>query len=173
MPSCGKLPPEDSERLLNKVCWIVKLAMWKQIPLVVTAEELSQQPLARKLMEALPAGTTVFDKIVFGLAHQPDILAAVEQTGRKTAALIGLETDVCVMHSAIGLLEHGYRVVIVTDATGTPAPGQEVGLSRMQSAGAVLTNMKGLFYEWLRTIEAVNRFHRELPEMRGQAGIEL
>ncbi len=169
----GKLPPEDSERLLNKVCWIVKLAMWKQIPLVVTAEELSQQPLARKLMEALPAGTTVFDKIVFGLAHQPDILAAVEQTGRKTAALIGLETDVCVMHSAIGLLEHGHRVVIVTDATGTPAPGQEVGLSRMQSAGAVLTNMKGLFYEWLRTIEAVNRFHRELPEMRGQAGIEL
>ncbi|MGZ6315898.1 MAG: isochorismatase family protein [Anaerolineales bacterium] len=169
----GKLPPKDGERLLNNICWLVKLAKWKQIPLVVTAEELSQQPLARKLVEALPAGTAVFDKVVFGLAHQPELLAAVEQTGHKTAVLIGLETDVCVMHSAIGLLEHGYRVVIVTDATGTPVPGQEIGLSRMQSAGAILVNMKGLFYEWLRTIEAVHRFHRELPNMRGQAGIEL
>ncbi len=169
----GKLPPEDSERLVNKVCWIVKLALWRGIPLVVTAEELHQQPLARKLLDTLPAATTVFDKVVFGLAHQPELLSAVEQTGRKTAVLIGLETDVCVMHSAVGLLEHGYRVVVVTDATGTPVPGQEIGLSRMQSAGAVMVNMKGLFYEWLRTIEAVNRFHRELPDMRGQAGIEL
>ncbi len=169
----GKLPVEASERLLNNVCWIVKLAMWKQVPLVVTAEEFSQQPLARKLVDVLPAGTTVFDKVIFGLAHQPDILAAVEQTGRKTAVLIGLETDVCVMHSAIGLLERGYRVVVVTDATGTPLPGQEIGLSRMQSAGAVMVNMKGLFYEWLRTIEAVKRFHQELPDMRGQAGVEL
>jgi nicotinamidase-related amidase len=100
-------------------------------------------------------------------------LAAVDKTGRKTAVLIGLETDVCVMHSAIGLLEHGYRVVVIADATGTPDPGQEVGLTRMRNAGAVIMNMKGLFYEWLRTVEAVSRFHKELPDMRGQAGIVL
>ncbi len=112
----------------------------------------------------------VFDKVIFGLAHQPDILAAVERTGRKTTVLIGLETDVCVMHSAIGLLGQGYRVAVVADATDTPAPGQEIGLKRMQSAGAIIVNMKGLFYEWLRTIENVNRFHRELPDMRDLSG---
>ena len=168
-----KLPRQDGERLVNNICWLIKLAMWRQIPLVVTAEEFDEQPLARKLVDILPANTPVFDKVVFGLAHQPDILAALDQTGRKTTVLIGLETDVCVMHSAIGLLEHGYRVIVVADATGTPVPGQEIGLPRMQNAGAIMVNMKGLFYEWLRTVEAVNRFHKEFPDMRDQAGVVL
>ncbi len=168
-----KLPAPESERLLSRICWIAKLARWKRIPLVVTAEESDRAPLNDKLLEALPSGTQVFNKLVFGLVGQPDILAAVGRTGRRTAVLVGLETDVCILHSALGLLEQGYRVVVVTDATGTPAPNHEVGLERMRSAGVVLVNMKGLFYEWLRTVEEVKRFHRENPEMRKQAGITL
>ena len=168
-----KLPGQESERLLDKVCWIVRLAQWEHIPLIVTAEGLQEQPLASKLTQTLPANAPIFNKLTFGLADQPDILDAVEQTNRKTAILIGLETDVCVMHSAIGLLERGYRVAVVVDAIGTPAPGQEIGLARMQNAGIIIVNMKSLFYEWLRTVEAVTRFHQELPEMRAAAGITL
>ncbi len=168
-----KLRGQESERLLKSVCWLVRLALWKHIPLIVTAEESSTQPLARELVKTLPAETPIFDKVSFGLAHQPDILGAVERTGRKTAVLIGLETDVCVMHSSLGLLEKGYRVAVVADATGTPAPGQEMGLNRMRSAGVIIVDQKGLFYEWLRTIEAVNRFHAELPDMRGLSGVVL
>jgi nicotinamidase-related amidase len=168
-----KLPSQDSERLLNNICWIVKLALWKQIPLVVTAEELQSQPPARKLVDTLPADIQIFNKVIFGLADQADIYAALEKNGRKTAVLVGLETDVCVMHSAIGLLERGHRVAVVVDSTGSPAGGHEMGLSRMQSAGAIPVNMKGLFYEWLRTVEEVKRFHRENPGMRKLAGVTL
>ncbi len=168
-----KLPLQESERLLSRACWLIAVAQWRQIPVVVTAEEIHKQPLAPKLVQSLPASAPVFDKASFGLAHQPDILAAVEQTGRKTAVLIGLETDVCVAHSAIGLLGRGYRVAVVADATGTPAPGQEIGLNRMRNAGAVIVSTKSLFYEWMRTVEMANRFHRERPHMRGLAGFEL
>jgi nicotinamidase-related amidase len=168
-----ELPAPERERLLNNVCWIARLAEWQRIPLIVTAEEAQEQPVAARLLHTLPAQTPVFNKLVFGLAGQADILAAVEQTGRKTAVLVGLETDVCVTHSAIGLLERGYRVAVVTDAVSSPAPNHAIGLARMQNAGALLVNMKGLFYEWLRTIEAVKRFHRELPDMRRLAGINL
>jgi nicotinamidase-related amidase len=168
-----KLPIHESEQLLNNVCWIVKLAQWKQIPLIVTAEEFQEQPLAAKLTQILPADSQIFNKLVFGLADQSDIFAAVEQTKRKTAVLIGLETDVCVTHSAIGLLEKGYRVAVVADAIASPESGQEIGLARMQSAGVIIVSMKSLFYEWLRTIEAITRFHQELPEMRALSGITL
>jgi nicotinamidase-related amidase len=139
----------------------------------VTAEEIHKQQLAPKLVQSLPASAPIFDKASFGLAHQPDILAAVEQTGRKTAVLIGLETDVCVAQSAIGLIEQGYRVAVVADATGTPAQGQEIGLNRMRNAGAVIVSTKSLFYEWMRTVEMANRFHRECPNMRDLDGIVL
>jgi nicotinamidase-related amidase len=168
-----KLPGHESGRLLKSICWLVRFALWKEVPLVVTAEEKGDQPLAGELVKILPAHTHVFDKVSFGLAHQPDILAAVDSTGRRTAVLIGLETDVCVMQSALGLLEKGYRVAVVADATGSPHPGHEMGLNRMKSAGVVIVGQKGLFYEWLRTIEAVNRFHDELPDMRGLSGVVL
>ena len=169
----NKLAGAESERLLNNTCWLIAVAQWQHIPLIVTAEEVHTQPLATKLVDALPANMPIFDKTSFGLAHQLDILAAVEDTKRKTAVLIGLETDVCVMHSAIGLLEKGYRVAVVVDAVSTPAQGQEIGLNRMQKAGVIMVNMKSLFYEWLRTIEVVNRFHTELPHMRELSGIVL
>ncbi len=168
-----KLSPEDSGRIVNNVCWLIRLAEWLQIPLIVTAEQFQTQPLTPTLVNTLPGDTPVFNKTVFGLAHQPDILKAVEQTKRKTAVLVGLETDVCVMHSAIGLIERGYRVAVVVDTVGTPAPGQEIGIDRMRSVGVIVANMKGIFYEWLRTIEVVNRFHDENPDMKNAAGTLL
>ena len=168
-----KLSFQESERVLNRACWLIAVAQWRHIPLVVTAEEIGAQPLAPAIVQSLPARIPVYDKVTFGLAHQPEILAAVEQTGRKTAVLIGLETDVCVTHSAIGLLGLGYRVAVVADATGTPEDGQVIGLKRMQHAGAVIVSTKSLFYEWMRTVEMTNRFHRECPEMRDRAGFGL
>jgi nicotinamidase-related amidase len=168
-----KLPVQESERLLSRACWLINVAQWKQIPLIVTAEELQKQPLASKLIQYLPGSTPIFDKVSFGLSHQPDILAAVDQTGRKTAVLIGLETDVCIAHSAIGLMDQGFRVAVVADVTGSPAPGQEIGLNRMQNAGAIIVSTKSLFYEWMRTVEMVDRFHRECPNMRELAGFVL
>ncbi len=168
-----KLPLQESERLLSRACWLIAVAQWKQIPLVATAEEIDNQPVAAKLIQSLPPGAPIFDKVSFGLADQPDIMKAVEQSGRKTAVLIGLETDVCVAQTAIGLLERGYRVAVVADATGTTAQGQEIGLNRMKNAGAIVVNTRSLFYEWMRTVEMVNRFHRECPDMRDLAGFAL
>lgn len=110
---------------------------------------------------------------MFGLAGQPDILEAVQRTGRRTAILIGLETDVCITHSALGLLDRGHRVAVVEDAVGAPEDGQRIGLARMQRAGVVLVSMKSLFYEWLRTLAEVDRFHREMPDMEARAGVML
>ena len=87
-----------------------------------------------------------------GLADQLDILDAVVATGRRTAVLVGLEADVCVAQSAIGLLGRGYRVAVVADATASPAGGTATGLDRIRSAGGLVTATKGLFYEWTRTV---------------------
>lgn len=168
-----KLPASQSGLLLNRMCWLVSVAHWLKLPFIVTAEELRKQPLVPRFLESLPPNTTVYDKPIFGLAHQLNILNAVRHTGRKTAVLIGLETDVCVAQSAIGLIDKGFRVAVVADATGTPEPGQEIGLNRMRAAGAIIVNTKSLFYEWLRTVENVNRFHKENPGMREVEGIAL
>jgi len=158
----GKLPPDDGERLLNRICWLIRVAHSLEVPLVVTAEDIpSLGSVHPQVADALPPGTQVYNKMSFGLAADPVILAAIGRTGREAAVLVGLETDVCVAQSAIGLLQNGYRVVVVADATGSPGTGHAFGLDRMRAAGALILGLKGLYYEWQRTVERADRFREQ------------
>jgi len=158
-PFLDKLPREDSQLLRNRICWLIGVAGWLRVPLVVTAEDLAREGgVDPQVLRAMPANVQVHNKMVFDLAADPAILAAVAQTGRKTAVLVGLETDVCVAHSALGLLGHGYQVAVLADATGSPGTVHGLGLDRAAGAGALVTSVKSLFYEWMRTVERARQF---------------
>ncbi|MEO7913535.1 MAG: isochorismatase family protein [Roseiflexaceae bacterium] len=158
-PFLDKLPREDSQLLRNRICWLIGVAGWLHVPLIVTAEDIAREgDVDPQVVRALPARIQAHNKMVFDLAADPAILAAVAQTGRKTAVLVGLETDVCVAHSALGLLGHGYQVAILADATGSPGTAHGFGLERAAAAGALISSVKGLFYEWMRTVERTRQF---------------
>jgi nicotinamidase-related amidase len=133
--------------LLQRMCWIIKVAHWLKVPLVVTAGSICEE-----IAQLLPPNAKIFDKMIFGLAAQADILEAVESTKRKTAVLIGYETDVCIAHSALGLRELGYRVAVIADATGSPGEAHQLGLNRIREAGGIIVSAKILYYEWIRTV---------------------
>lgn len=158
----AKLPASARQSIVARLRWLIATATWLQIPLVVTAEDIpALGGVAPPVAELLPPDIVVHDKRIFGLADDPAILAAVAQTGRDSAVLVGLETDVCVAQSALGLLARGYRVAVVTDATGSPGPAHAAGLDRLRDAGVTLLSTKGLYYEWLRTVERADRCRTE------------
>ena len=160
--------------VIARIAWLVRVAAALHVPIVVTEEEPDRNGSTdRRIAEALPPGTRVLTKPVFGLADVPDILAAVDSTGRRTAVLVGAETDVCVAHSALGLLDRGYRVAVVADATYSPAAMHDHGLRRIAEAGAAITHAKGVYYEWLRTVEAATAFRGANPELGEPPGFNL
>jgi nicotinamidase-related amidase len=170
-----KIPEAERELLVNRIGWLVQVAGTLGVPVIGTAEDMAKLgSLALPITEKLPEKTAVYNKFIFGLADQPDILAAVEGMGRKTAVLVGLETDVCIAHSALGLLQKGYNVVAVTDATASPNEGHAIGLERMRRAGVVLVTVKSLYYEWLRTVAADDEFRaRHGQEITLPEGVKL
>jgi nicotinamidase-related amidase len=103
----------------------------------------------------------------------PGIRDAVAATGRRTAVLVGAETDVCVAQSAIGLRDLGYRVVAVSDATFSPGSMHDHGLARMRDAGVEIRHAKGIYYEWVRTLAAARGLISEHPELADPPGFSL
>jgi nicotinamidase-related amidase len=97
----------------------------------------------------------------------------VEATGRDTAVLVGMETDVCVAQSALGLLDRGLRVAVVADATYSPGAMHDHGLRRIADAGGVVIHAKGVYYEWVRTVDAALAFERENPDLASPPGFRL
>ena len=169
-----KLSKRAVKPLIKRMVWIVDVAVKLEIPVIVTAEYIEKNgSIIPELLEVLPSETKIHNKMIFGLAADPDILDAVQKTNRKTAILLGLETDVCVAQSAIGLLESGYRVAVIEDAVASPGKSHQYGLARMGSAGVLLSNVKSLFWEWIRTVDRSQSFYHTHKDNLRDPGFQL
>lgn len=155
-----------TQNLVAKVVWLLNVADHLDVPVVAMAEDIEHAgDLNREIKEALPKNTRVHNKDFFGLAGNPEILADVKATGRGTAVCVGMETDVCVAQSALGLVENGFQVVALKDAVATTEADEEIGLSRMREAGVVVSSVKALYYEWLRSVSKTVQLKNKVPEL--------
>ena len=161
-----KLPKERVLPLLNRISWIIQVAVQLNVPIIATAEDIAEEGTTiQQIAEHFPDGTKEHNKMSFGLTEDPAILSAVQQTNRKTSVIVGLETDVCVMQSALGLLQKGFRVVVLSDATASPGPCHDAGILRMRDAGVIISTVKGTFYEWIRTVDFLKeKFYAEMQD---------
>ena len=172
----GFLARVEAERkvgLVERIAFLAATARHLGIPRIATVESPADWGGLHPGLVAALAGDPVLPKTVFGLADDPAVFPAGVATGRRTAVLVGMETDVCVAHSALGLLDAGYRVVVVEDAVASPGGAHRLGLERVAQAGALLVCSKQLHYEWLRTVAAARRFRAEHPDVADPPGVLL
>jgi nicotinamidase-related amidase len=151
--------------VVERIAFLATSARFSGIPIVATVESPEEWGGLHPALVEPVAGAPVLQKEVFGLADDPRVGPAVAATGRGTVVLTGLETDVCVAQSALGLLDRGSRVVVVADAVASPGNAHAAGIERMRRAGAVVVVAKQLHYEWMRTVERSRRFSAEHPRL--------
>lgn len=83
----------------------------------VTGEKLEARlldlvPALRDLAPAAP----VFDKTTYSPWITPDLLAHLRRDAVDTLVVSGAETDVCVLATVLGAVDHGFRTILPTDA---------------------------------------------------------
>lgn len=170
----GRLAEADAAeagRCVARASWLAGAAAALGVPAVLTEEDPERNgPTAAIVMQATGPDSPVLTKPVFDAAACPQIRSAIDSTGRRTVVLCGFETDVCVTHSAVGLMEAGYRVIVALDAVYSPAGAQAPGLARLRDLGVELVHCKGIYYDWVRTLEAALTFERENPDLAEPPG---
>lgn len=152
-PFLRKLGEERAAALVEHGRFVLETALGWDVPILVTVEAPDSNGMTTAPLAALLGDRRQWDKRVFGLCGQSDLLDAMLAQPRRTAVLIGMETDVCILHSAVGLLAHGFRSVIVRDAVSSPEDTHAHGLARAEVLGVELIHAKGLFYEWNRSLQ--------------------
>ena len=153
-----KLTTERRESVIDHCRFVVETAVRFDIPLMVTVEDSPRNGMTtERVYGCIDPAAPQRDKRFFGLCSQPDLRDAMLEQPKRTAILIGMDTDVCVLQSAIGLLSNGFRTVIVSDATESPGRARDQGLARAQFFGAELISARGLYYEWIRSVEELDK----------------
>lgn len=89
-------------------------------------------------------------KTEFGCFACADFATALEQTGRRSLLLCGVEAHICIYQTALQALARGYTVYLLEDAIGArTAEARQIGLARLHAAGAVPSHTEMAIYELL------------------------
>lgn len=146
------MPAKVLARLQRYTTLLLKAAATLNIPVYVT--EQYPQGLGRledEIEKLLPAGARRYEKTAFSCTGADRFISDLQASGRNQVLLTGMETHVCILQSAIGLLNLGYQVIVAAEAVcSRHRESYETALQRMRQAGAVVTNSESVVFEWLR-----------------------
>ncbi len=168
----------DAAAVLANALRLAHAAALLQVPLCATAQNPDRLgPNVPELQAAIEAAQgRVLDKMRFGACAdglgdwlRPSAPAprgnarslpkhlqkpAPAQPARGSVVLAGCEAHVCLLQTALGLLEEEFEVWVVTDACGSRTErNRDAAFDRLAGAGAELVTTEMVLFEWLATAE--------------------
>lgn len=143
---------DNNEHVIYYCDWMLKLASRLNIPILIS-EQYPQglggtiPPLAN-----YKSNNPLFiEKLSFSCWDNQSFQRAFQSMNKKQAVLIGIETHVCVLQTALQLLEQDVEVFLVIEATGSrQSIDKQYALQRMEKLGIQLITAEMAFFEWIR-----------------------
>lgn len=91
-----------------------------------------------------------FQKLHFSCMEDEGFAAAFRGLGRRQAVIAGMEAHICVMQTAASLMEEGFEVFVVSDATASRTlESERACIERLGALGAGIVTTEMAMYEWL------------------------
>ncbi|MDQ2694667.1 MAG: hydrolase [Pseudomonadota bacterium] len=147
-----KLAPaiHDGREVIANTAWLLRIAGRLGVPVLASQQyPRGLGPLAAELLALVPAQAVV-DKVEFSCAAAPACRERIEASGRRQWIVTGMEAHVCVLQTALGLLDAGREVYVVADAVGSRRPAdKELGLARLRGEGVRVVSREMVAFEWL------------------------
>lgn len=146
------MPEKEAEQMLNNSRILLEAANCLAIPVLLTEQYPkglgSTDP---GISDKLAKNTPVFDKTGFSCLAADGFTETLNNTKRKQIILVGQETHVCILQTALDLLHNDYHVHIAGDATCSRNREHKLyALQRMQQLGATITCSESVIFEWLQ-----------------------
>jgi nicotinamidase-related amidase len=102
----------------------------------------------------LLAGSNPISKTSFSSCKNERFIQALKAANRNQILIVGIEAHICVYQTAMGLVELGYEVEVVTDAVSSRTiDNKKVALQKMRTAGVTLTSTEMALFELLEVAE--------------------
>jgi len=143
----------DGERVIASAVFLAKVAQALEIPILGTEQNPDGLGPNDERIKQFCSQTVLkysFNAAADGLV---DCIKALSPKATQVV-LAGCEAHVCLMQTALGLIDAAYEVAVVADACGSHLlQDKSLALARLAQEGAVLLSAEMLVFEWLKTSE--------------------
>jgi nicotinamidase-related amidase len=140
------------EDLLRNVMVLAKAAKLFTVPVILSAVESRgfNGSIAPQLLALFPEQPLIRRSSMNGWDDR-EFVAAVRNTGRRNFIMAALCSEACLAFPALQMLEEGYGVYAVKDASrGTSQAAQDTALRRIEQAGGVSVTALQVLLEFQR-----------------------
>lgn len=153
------------ESIQDNILRLIHIAQILEIPVLGTTQ--NSEKLGGMLPELLAEVSFQIDnKLSFSAWQEETFTSHLQQTGRTQVLLTGIEAHICVMQTALDLIQAGYQVHVPYNAVASREKRDwKYALYRLQSAGAIITSTESAIYEWLREV-GTDTFRQALPLLK-------
>ena len=144
----------EKETLFNRLETLIQGMKILDVPIIWMEQIPSKLGQTTERIAALMEGQSPIEKFSFSCCGEPKFMAQFEALDRNQVIMTGIETHICVYQTGIELMEKGCEVQVVSDCVSSrTVENKEVGLSRLERAGAGITSVEMLFFELLKAAE--------------------
>ena len=100
--------------------------------------------------QELAKSGVVVKKMHFSCMNEKSFASRFKALKRRQAVIVGMEAHICVMQTGADLMEQGYEIFVVTDATSSRSlESEKACLDRLGAAGAGIVTTEMVVFEWL------------------------
>jgi len=143
------------EKTEDKILRLLKITGILKIPLIVTEQFPSGLgKTTSPLTEILKQDDRYhpFEKSYFSCFAEPGFSELLQRyENRRQLVLVGIETHICVLQTAMEALEQNYDVFVVADAVCSRSENDsQLALNRMGARGCAVVSYEMVAFEWLR-----------------------
>ncbi len=93
------------------------------------------------------------EKKSFDCYAEPNFASQLVRS-RSQVILMGMEAHICVLQTALSLIEQGKEVFVIEDAViSRNILNKNNALDRLRDAGCIITNTESVIFEWLKTAD--------------------
>lgn len=156
----------EHEQVLAQAGRMIRAAVELDLPITVSEQYVrGLGPTRPEINDALggPENFERFEKLAFSLCRDEPLRHRVVALKRPQVLLVGIETHVCVLQTALDLLGVPAQPVVLADAVGSRRPQDHaMALERMRPAGVVVSTVESAIFELLER-SGTELFKRILP----------
>jgi len=153
-------------RTIRNAKLLVSAARDMEVPVLLTEQYPKGLGHTVPELAAVAQGFPVMEKLHFSCMEDPGFAAAFQALGRRQAVIAGMEAHICVVQTAANVMEDGYEVFVVTDATSSRSlESEKACLDRLSALDAGIVTTEMVVFEWLGRA-GTETFRKLLPMIK-------
>jgi len=147
--------PDFSETAL-RIGQAVEGARLLEVPVVVTEQyPKGLKHTAEEISARLPTELKAIEKSCFSSCGAQEFLSQLTSRNIKQVLVCGIEAHICVMQTALDLLDREFEVYLLVDCITSRAPeNKRAALARLTQAGAIQATLEMVLFELMRTADS-------------------